>query len=232
LYGGRRRAEGTRKNYCANNPNHIEHTKRIVERMFFTGAELNHDALYFRWRTCRFGAEEYWHGILDHDGIPRRRYREIREVSEELQKAAPYIERTFVKLEVAIVLVYDNLWALDLEVVYGEKNCYGIQAWEPTSDCYRALYARNILVDFMNPDKEKMNDYSVIFIPSLTLLTRRLRKTKSYVKKDGIIFALNYNDKALRIPCNGREFKGIISGEKIKDILKIKGRDARILKTI
>ena len=24
--------------------------------------------IFFRWRTARFGAEEYWHGLLNHDG--------------------------------------------------------------------------------------------------------------------------------------------------------------------
>jgi len=33
--------------------------------------------LYFRWRPCLYGTEQYWYGILDHDGIPRRRYKEI-----------------------------------------------------------------------------------------------------------------------------------------------------------
>ena len=24
--------------------------------------------LFFRWRTARWGTEEYWHGVLDHHG--------------------------------------------------------------------------------------------------------------------------------------------------------------------
>ncbi|NIM45452.1 MAG: beta-galactosidase, partial [Nitrososphaeria archaeon] len=93
---------------------------------------------YFRWRTCRFGAEEYWHGILDHDGIPRRRYLEVKKVSQELSKAAPYIKDTSIRPEVAFTLVYDNLWALDLEVGYSDRNYYGVDSWEPALDFYRA----------------------------------------------------------------------------------------------
>jgi len=40
--------------------------------------------MHFRWRTCRFGAEEYWGGILDHDNVPRRRYEEFRREGAEL----------------------------------------------------------------------------------------------------------------------------------------------------
>ena len=338
-------------------------------------------ALYFRWRTCRFGAEEYWHGILDHDGIPRRRYFEVKKVSEELGKVAPYIEGTFVKPEVAFTLVYDNLWALDLEVGYGDKNYYGVRSWDPALDCYRALYARNILVDFVNPVTEEMSSYRAVFVPSLMLVNKKIEENlRSYVKgggiviatprtgakdwnnnivnealpgglsdlfgitieeytglpdgeivdlktveteisrqneykgrnwaemlsakeaevvahyqtgiykkkpavtisnfgdgnaiyigtfadkefylsladwlmkkkkiesvlppKDGleatkrsssnheIVFALNYNDRALQIPCNGREYQDLVSSERIKDLLKIEGRDMRILKIL
>jgi beta-galactosidase len=40
--------------------------------------------LHFRWRTCRFGTEIYWNGILDHDNVPRRRYEEFCIEGEEL----------------------------------------------------------------------------------------------------------------------------------------------------
>ncbi len=30
--------------------------------------------VFFRWRTARFGTEEYWHGMLYHDGRTSRRY--------------------------------------------------------------------------------------------------------------------------------------------------------------
>jgi len=146
--------------------------------------------LYFRWRSCRFGAEEYWHGILDHDGIPRRRYYEVKKVSEELQKAASHFEGTFVKPEIAITLIYDNLWALDLEVGYGDKNYYGLSSLEPTLDCYRALYARNVPVDFINPASEKMDNYKAVFVPSLMLIDRKIEENlRSYVKGGGILIA-------------------------------------------
>jgi len=146
--------------------------------------------LYFRWRSCRFGAEEYWHGILDHDGVPRRRYLEVKKVSEELRKVAPYVEGTFIKPEIAITLTYDNLWALDLEVGYGDRNYYGIHSWEPTLDCYRALYAKNILVDFVNPVSDEVTDYKAIFVPSLMLMNQKIEENmRFYVKEGGILIA-------------------------------------------
>ena len=34
---------------------------------------------FFRWRSCRWGREQYWHGILYHHGIPQRRYEEAKQ---------------------------------------------------------------------------------------------------------------------------------------------------------
>ncbi len=42
--------------------------------------------VFFRWRSGRFGTEQLWQGILDHDGIPRRRYQEIKQMGQELQQ--------------------------------------------------------------------------------------------------------------------------------------------------
>jgi beta-galactosidase len=146
--------------------------------------------IYFRWRTCRFGAEEYWHGILDHDGIPRRRYAEVKKASEELRKIAPYIERSIIKPEVAVTLVYDNIWAWDLEVPFEDRNYYGKTSWEPTLDCYGALYARNVLVDFVDPTFEDMQQYKVVFVPSLMLLNGKVEgKLRAYVKNGGTLIA-------------------------------------------
>ena len=32
---------------------------------------------YFRWRTCTYGTEIYWHGILDYSGRDNRRLAEV-----------------------------------------------------------------------------------------------------------------------------------------------------------
>lgn len=146
--------------------------------------------LYFRWRSCRFGAEEYWHGILDHDGVPRRRFLEVKRVSKDIEKITPYIEETNVKPEVAFILVYDNIWAWDLEVGYGGKNYYGLSSWDPALDFYRALYSRNLPVDFVDPSREDLSGYKVVFAPSLMLMNERVEdKLRSYVKNGGVLIA-------------------------------------------
>jgi beta-galactosidase len=58
--------------------------------------------LYFRWRTCRFGAEEYWLGIIDHDDVPRRRYDELKRVGAEVAVVGPELIGTSVHIDCAV----------------------------------------------------------------------------------------------------------------------------------
>jgi len=66
--------------------------------------------LYFRWRTCRFGAEAYWCGILDHDNVPRRRYAEIQRIGREMKTMGPLLMGTSVHMDGAVAFAdYDAM---------------------------------------------------------------------------------------------------------------------------
>lgn len=83
-----------------------------MRRMAYTSLARGSDSLlFFRWRTCRFGAEEYWCGILNHDNVPRRRYREAKDLGAELKTIGPELLGTHVHIDVGIaandVDVYD-----------------------------------------------------------------------------------------------------------------------------
>lgn len=67
--------------------------------------------VYFRFRTALFGMEQYWYGVLDHDGVPRRRYYEIQRTGEELKRLEKYIVNAENEYDALIVKSYDNAWA-------------------------------------------------------------------------------------------------------------------------
>ncbi len=78
-------------------------------------ASIAHGAdslLFFRWRSCRFGAEEYWCGLIDHDNQSRRRYGEAARLGAELQRLGPALLGSSVRMDVAIAGAdFDNLHA-------------------------------------------------------------------------------------------------------------------------
>lgn len=65
-------------------------TPRPGQLALWTAQSIAHGAdtvVFFRWRTCAFGTEEYWHGILPHSGNPGRRYYELQKFIKEIGRA-------------------------------------------------------------------------------------------------------------------------------------------------
>lgn len=94
--------------------NYMHPTPEPGELKLWTFQSVAHGAdgiLYFRWRPCLFGTEQYWHGILDHDGVPRQRYEEIKETGTALKKIENIIDETNIVSEVCVINSYDNEWS-------------------------------------------------------------------------------------------------------------------------
>lgn len=69
---------------------------------------------YFRWRTCTFSTEMYWHGILDYDNRDNRRLREVKAVSTLMEKLQP-VAGADSKAAFALVRDYDNQWDAEVD---------------------------------------------------------------------------------------------------------------------
>src|SRR5262249_16930900 len=74
--------------------------------------------LWFRWRSCTVVREQYWHGLLGHDGVAGRRYQEAAKFAKEFHALAPVLHGTNVDAKVAIIYDYDSLWALEIQNGY------------------------------------------------------------------------------------------------------------------
>lgn len=74
-----------------------------MRRMAYVNVARGADGLlFFRERSCRFGAEEFWCGVLDHDNVPRRRYREAAQFGAELARVGPAVLGTAVEVTVGV----------------------------------------------------------------------------------------------------------------------------------
>ena len=89
---------GGQGDYFLDNPEPGE-----LRRLAWTGIARGADGLLlFRERSCRFGAEEYWIGVLDHDNIPRRRYRETAQLGAEVARVGCELLGTTVRFDVGV----------------------------------------------------------------------------------------------------------------------------------
>jgi beta-galactosidase len=138
--------------------------------------------IFFRWRTARFGVEEYWHGLLDHDGYLSRRYQEIKQMGAEIKKIGGQIYGSVVKSAVAMMLPYDSRFA------------FQIQANNPQFDyphhfyqLYQALHRRHVAVDIVSPTDD-LSGYKLVVAPALHLVTETVAKNlERFVQAGGVL---------------------------------------------
>jgi beta-galactosidase len=74
---------------------------------------------YFRWRTSVSGQEQYWHGIINHDNVPRRRYYEIAEMGKQVARLSDKIIGTTPARQVGIHTDAAQHWATDHQIQNG-----------------------------------------------------------------------------------------------------------------
>ncbi len=92
--------------------------------------------LFFRERSCRFGAEEYWEGILDHDNVPRRRYHEAARLGAELARAGRELLGSSVRTDVAVA-------GCDFDVQHGhEPITHGLPSPKNMAEAVHGVFYR------------------------------------------------------------------------------------------
>ncbi len=136
--------------------------------------------LFFRWRTCAMGTEQFWHGILGHSGNPGRTYQEAKTL---IQTFAPYMdefEGAMPNPQVAIVHSFRQNYAFDIQPNHPE-----LRYVEHLNKYYKALYEKKIPVDFVQ-GMDDLTNYKLVIAPLQYLMNPRLEQHyMEYVKNGG-----------------------------------------------
>ena len=136
--------------------------------------------VYFRWRTCTMGTEQYWHGILPHSGIPGRYYNELKTFVHKMKPLMKEIQGALPKSKVAIIYSYNQKYAIDIQPHHPDMTYIG-----HVMKYYTALYDRNVPVDFINDDAD-FTKYDLVIAPLQYLMTPELEsRYQAYVKGGG-----------------------------------------------
>jgi beta-galactosidase len=137
--------------------------------------------VFFRWRTARFGTEQYWHGILDHDGELGRRYDEVKQMGAEIARVGGDLLGTEPRPEVALVLSYDSRFAFQVQ-----GNAPFSYPAHLTA-LYTAFHRRNVQVEVVAPDGD-LSSYKVVLAPALHVLPPdTAKRLRDFVANGGIL---------------------------------------------
>jgi beta-galactosidase len=121
--------------------------------------------LYFRWRRCLEGQEQYHAGLRKADGSPDRGYADAARAGEEF---AALDGADHVDAPVAVVFDYDSLWALDAQPHAPEFDYWALQ-----EAFYAAVRGRGVQVDVVPPSAD-LSGYAAVVAPALHLVTEDL----------------------------------------------------------
>jgi beta-galactosidase len=138
--------------------------------------------LFFRWRTSRFGTEQFWHGLLDHNGYTGRRYHEVARMGKEIREIGDLVSDSAVTSQIAILLSFDSRFAFQLQT-----NNPGFSYAEHFKSLYRAFSQTGLGVDVVAPDAD-LSSYRLVVAPALYVINPPVvDNLMNYVSQGGIL---------------------------------------------
>ena len=140
--------------------------------------------VHFRWRSAPSGAEQFWHGLIDHSNVPGRRFEEYRGLCGEVRKLAPLLEETEVRGEVAILHSHDQYNAFQIQY-----QVDGMDYFDNLKTIHRAFTKLGIMTDVLN-ETDDLSGYKLIVAPSLFLLDPELASRLETFVQNGATLVL------------------------------------------
>ena len=140
---------------------------------------------YFRWRTCTFGTEMYWHGLNDYCNKPNRRTDELQKTYKDIQTIQEVCGKEYIA-EAVLLKDYDNEWDADEDIWHSEADNISYDGW------FRAFQKKHIPYDMLYVDDEtelcELLKYKIAVYPHPAILNeKRARLLEEYAKQGGTV---------------------------------------------
>lgn len=140
---------------------------------------------FFRWRTCTFGTEIYWHGILDYDNRENRKLREVKDFYRKLKTLNPVCGAEYVA-SFGLLKDYDNVWDREVDAWHKRISTYS------EDEIFAGAELSNLPYDvvYLQKDSElsDLTKYPVLIYPHPVIMNaERQALLKAYVEQGGTL---------------------------------------------
>lgn len=138
--------------------------------------------LFFQMRRSIGACEKYHGAVIDHAGHEYTRvFREVKALGRELGRLGPEILGSRVKAQAAIMVDWDNWWALE----YSAGPSCDLKYLDEVQRYYDAFYEKNIPVDIISV-RDSLDKYSLVIAPVLYMVKEGCnRKIERFVEGGG-----------------------------------------------
>jgi len=140
-------------------------TRRLIWHLASHGALA---VMFWQWRPCLGGQEQFWGTIVGPGGQPRPLYDEIARVGAELKHLGPALDSADVDGSVAMLYSDQDRWAID-----HERFSQQFDPFQHHQLYYRALRRAGQMVDVVQP-LAALEHYRLVVAPHLQQITPEL----------------------------------------------------------
>ena len=162
---------------------------------------------FFRWRTCAFGTEMYWHGILDYDGRDNRKLAEVKGFISKMKTLDPVCGAENAA-GFALLKDYDNIFDSETDIWHrriasaSEKEIFAASELNHTP--YNIVYMKE------KTELAELAAYKVLVYPHPFIMSeKRAEVLKQYVANGGTLIVgcrsglKDMNGKCVMLPQPG-----------------------------
>lgn len=135
--------------------------------------------VHFRWRSAIAGAEQFWHGLIDHSNVPGRRFSEFAELCGEVNALSGKLQGTEPRHEAAILLSHEHLEALRIQ-----PQAEGMDYYDNVKDYHRALTKLGIGCDAIEWS-QGIEGYKLVIAPGFYLMNAEVAAALESFAHDG-----------------------------------------------
>jgi len=210
---------------------YLQRTPRPGELRLWAFQSVAHGAKlieYFRWRTCPYGSEQHWHGLLDQDNRDNRRLAEAQETGRDLARLpAAFFEAPPVKAY-ALLRDFDNetdARRIDTYTRRGDRP-EGLWPWSAE------LGKRHIPADQVWAESD-LRGYKVLVLGNFKIAGPELvAKCSAFVKAGGVLVLgaqsglKDRNDHIVQRPLPGLFAK--LAGVEVEDWTTLPENETRV----
>lgn len=177
---------------------------------------------YFRWDTANFGAEEYWHGMLNHDRSKSPSFDEIQQTVKELKTLGQEMLQSSYSANAALFFDLNSDWAVAVQPG-NSKLTYASQL----TGWYAAMASAHVGTDVINGEAD-LSGYKAVFAPLQYVVSQKqAANIRRFVEGGGLFvsgFRLGAKDESsqiVRTPLPG--LLRDVMGATVKDYVPIYG---------
>ena len=135
--------------------------------------------MFFQWRQSRAGAEKHHSAMLPHGGTETRVWREVKAFGNELPRLDAILSSQ-VEAEIAILMDWENWWALELD----SKPSGDLKLLPQLYSYYKPLFERNLTADFAHPASD-LSRYKLVIAPNFYLVNEASAKNINHYVENG-----------------------------------------------